>query len=232
MQAITVIDKNMPPQHNKLFHRLALTITSVSSFRFASVLAAALVLTGCASTGSNDDYAALDELLSQASNDYSYRTQSDPLGSYLANRSQNDISITYGSSKKDYGATGDGQEVVSTALSFLGVDYSFGGQSPKTGFDCSGLVSYVAEKSLGLKLPRQSAQMASYGESIKRNQLKEGDLVFFNTRGARFSHVGIYLGDNKFVHSPRTGAVVRVEDMTVSYWKKRYNGARRIVATN
>ena len=72
--------------------------------------------------------------------------------------------------------------------------------------------------------------MASFGESVKRSQLEEGDLVFFNTRGARFSHVGIYLGDNKFVHAPRTCAVVRVEDMTVSYWKKRYNGARRIIA--
>src|SRR5690606_20757438 len=86
----------------------------------------------------------------------------------------------------------------------------------------------AAEKSLGVKLPRTSREMASEGKSVKRNDLKRGDLVFFNTRGHRFSHVGIYLGDGKFVHAPRTGAVVRVEDMNIGYWRKRYNGARRL----
>lgn len=217
----------MPP-HRRFYQRLTSAFSASLVIRLAP-LCGALVLTGCASTGSNNDYAALDDLFSDLSSDYSYRTQSDPLGSYLANRAQGDIRISYGSDRHNQSAEA-GQEVVSTALSFLGVNYRFGGESPNTGFDCSGLVSYVAEKSLGLKLPRQSAQMASFGESVKRNQLEEGDLVFFNTRGARFSHVGIYLGDNKFVHAPRTGAVVRVEDMTVSYWKSRYNGARRIVA--
>lgn len=218
----------MFPLHH-LYARLKSTLSSATALRIAPVFAV-LVLTGCASTQSNNDYAALDDLFANLNDDYSYRTQSDPLGAYLANRS-NDIRMSHGPSNASIKPTADRQEVVNTALSFLGVDYRFGGQNPVTGFDCSGLVSYVAEKSLGLKLPRQSSEMASYGKSVKRNQLEEGDLVFFNTRGARFSHVGIYLGNNKFVHSPRTGSVVRVEDMTVSYWKQRYNGARRIVAT-
>lgn len=88
----------------------------------------------------------------------------------------------------------------------------------------------MAEKSLGLQLPRRSAEMARLGQSIKRNELQKGDLVFFNTSGKRNSHVGIYLGDNKFVHAPSTGSVVRVEDMTIAYWNKRYNGARRLAS--
>src|SRR5690606_26993730 len=118
--------------------------------------------------------------------------------------------------------------LASTALSVLGIKYLYGGDTPDTGFDCSGLVTYAAEKSLGLKLPRTSADQAKLGQSIKRDELKTGDLVFFNTRGRRFSHVGIYLGDRKFVHAPRTGSVVRIESMDVSYWQKRYNGARRL----
>src|SRR5690606_10588348 len=116
--------------------------------------------------------------------------------------------------------------LVGTALQVLGVKYKYGGESPNTGFDCSGLVGYAAEKSLGLKLPRRSADIAREGISVKRSELRKGDLVFFNTLGRRFSHVGIYLGDEKFVHAPRTGSVVRIEDMSASYWSKRYNGAR------
>ena len=122
--------------------------------------------------------------------------------------------------------------VVMSALTLLDTPYRYGGREPSTGFDCSGLVSYVAEKSLGLKLPRQSKDIAKEGTSVNRSELRKGDLVFFNTRGARFSHVGIYLGDDKFVHAPRTGAVVRVESMEVGYWKKRYNGARRLAAAD
>src|SRR3546814_3744724 len=84
-------------------------------------------------------------------------------------------------------------DLASTALSVLGIKYRYGGEAPNTGFDCSGLVIYAAEKSLGLKLPRRSAEIAQEGISVKRNELKRGALVFFNTRGHRFSHVGIYL---------------------------------------
>jgi cell wall-associated NlpC family hydrolase len=118
--------------------------------------------------------------------------------------------------------------MVSEALNYLGIRYRFGGTSPDTGFDCSGLVSYTVERSLGLKLPRNATEMAQQGIAVNKNELKAGDLVFFNTLGRRYSHVGIYLGDDRFVHSPSAGGVVRVESMAMTYWAKRYNGARRL----
>jgi len=118
--------------------------------------------------------------------------------------------------------------MVSEALNHLGIRYRFGGSSPDTGFDCSGLVAYSAERGLGLKLPRNAAEIARQGVAVAKNELKAGDLVFFNTMGRRYSHVGIYLGDDRFVHSPSAGGVVRVENMTMAYWSKRYNGARRL----
>lgn len=197
----------------------------------AAAVGAMILLSGCATTTQSTatrDQASLDELFVSlsATDNQRYRTQSDPLGAYLKNRAQSDI---YLAERQEQSTNSDFAEA---ALSFLGTKYRYGGSGPETGFDCSGLVGYAAEKSLGLKLPRQSAELAKEGESVNRNDLQKGDLVFFNTRGARFSHVGIYIGNNKFVHAPRTGAVVRVEDMTVSYWNKRYNGARRIAASN
>jgi len=118
-----------------------------------------------------------------------------------------------------------------TALKFLGVRYRFGGSDPKTGFDCSGLVTYAAEHSLGLKLPRRAADLAQQGKSVKRHELEVGDLVFFNTLGRRYSHVGIYVGDNQFVHAPTTGSRVRVERLNTRYWAQRYTGARRLDLT-
>ncbi|MGO3892013.1 MAG: C40 family peptidase [Paenalcaligenes sp.] len=197
----------------------------------AAAIGAMVLLSGCATTtqsSATNDQASLDELFVSlsATDNQRYRTQSDPLGAYLKNRAQSDI---YLAERQEQSTSNDFAEA---ALSFLGTKYRYGGSGPETGFDCSGLVGYAAEKSLGLKLPRQSAELAKEGESVNRNDLQKGDLVFFNTRGARFSHVGIYIGNNKFVHAPRTGAVVRVEDMTVSYWNKRYNGARRLAANN
>ena len=121
-------------------------------------------------------------------------------------------------------------ELVTNALGFLGVPYRRGGTSADTGFDCSGLVKTVYEDTLGMVLPRVASQQAASTEKIDRQELKPGDLVFFNTMRRAFSHVGIYIGDGKFVHAPRAGAEVRVESMSVAYWKKRFNGARRVLA--
>jgi cell wall-associated NlpC family hydrolase len=118
--------------------------------------------------------------------------------------------------------------LVSEALNNLGVPYRFGGTSPETGFDCSGLVAYSAERALNLKLPRNAIKMSEWGTLVDKNALKAGDLVFFNTRGRPYSHVGIYLGQNRFVHSPSAGGTVRVENMNRAFWRKRYNGARRL----
>lgn len=119
--------------------------------------------------------------------------------------------------------------LIDNAFGLLGVPYRRGGSSEATGFDCSGFVQTVYERTLGLVLPRSAAQQAAATQKIDFQDLKPGDLVFFNTMRRAFSHVGIYVGDGQFVHSPRTGAQVRVERMDIAYWKKRFNGARRVV---
>ena len=114
------------------------------------------------------------------------------------------------------------------ALTHLGVNYRYGGTSPSEGFDCSGLIHYSAQSSLGLRLPRRAADMARVGLKVDRNNLAVGDLVFFNTLGRRYSHVGVYLGNQMFVHAPSSGGEVRIESMSARYWAQRYNGARRL----
>lgn len=120
-------------------------------------------------------------------------------------------------------------DLVMSAMNFLGVPYRRGGNSEETGFDCSGFTRHIFEMSVGLVLPRRADEQASSNllTKITREELKPGDLVFFNTMRRTFSHVGIYLGDDKFIHSPRAGAEVRIEDMRQSYWSRRFTGARR-----
>ena len=125
--------------------------------------------------------------------------------------------------------TQSAQELVIKGLQFVGVRYRWGGTDPDTGLDCSGFVRHVFQESLGLMLPRSAKDMSQVGENVDNAELRPGDLVFFNTMRRTFSHVGIYLGNNQFLHSPRAGGEVRVEDIRQSYWVSRYNGARRIL---
>lgn len=124
---------------------------------------------------------------------------------------------------------GKTSDLVTTAMGLLGVPYRRGGNSAETGFDCSGFVRSIYSQTVGMVLPRRAAEQAAATQTIDKKELQPGDLVFFNTMRRTFSHVGIYIGDGKFVHSPRTGKTVRVENMQDSYWKKRFNGARRVV---
>ena len=119
-------------------------------------------------------------------------------------------------------------ELVVTAKGFLGAPYRAGGESGETGFDCSGCVRAIYGQTIGLILPRKAEQQAAATEKIERTELQPGDLVFFNTMRRAFSHVGIYVGEGKFIHSPKPGGEVRVEDMAVTYWNQRFNGARRV----
>ena len=128
----------------------------------------------------------------------------------------------------DSGMLGQAQEVVLRALSFIGVRYKWGGASPDTGFDCSGLIRYVYNQVTGQSLPGNAKEISQVGESIDRTDLRPGDLVFFNTLRRPFSHVGIYLGESRFVHAPSRGGKVEIVDMTERYWQSRYNGARRL----
>ncbi len=118
--------------------------------------------------------------------------------------------------------------MVEQAMGLLGVPYRRGGNNESTGFDCSGFVRHLYEKSVGQILPRRAVDQASVTEVIERDELKPGDLVFFNTMRRAFSHVGIYVGDGKFIHAPRAGKSVNVDDMRSAYWQKRCNGARRV----
>ena len=121
-------------------------------------------------------------------------------------------------------------ELVVTAMAFIGVPYRRGGSNATTGFDCSGFVRAIHEQTVGLVLPRRASEQAAATQAIPRHDLRPGDLVFFNTLKRTFSHVGIYVGDHKFIHSPKPGAQVRVEDMRGRYWSSRFDGARRVVA--
>lgn len=120
------------------------------------------------------------------------------------------------------------RELVIHALALIGVNYRFGGGTPDDGFDCSGLVSHVFQEVAGLVLPRNSQAMSKVGEKIDKTKLHPGDLVFFNTRRRPFSHVGIYIGEQRFVHAPSRDRAVEVSYMHERYWQKRYNGARRV----
>jgi hypothetical protein len=122
--------------------------------------------------------------------------------------------------------------LVVNAMGFLGVPYRRGGESADKGFDCSGFVRTVFDQTLGLLLPRNASQQAAATERINKSELQPGDLVFFNTMRRAFSHVGIYIGNNQFIHAPRPGADVRVESMNVPYWRRRFDGARRVEAAS
>jgi cell wall-associated NlpC family hydrolase len=186
--------------------------TTLRAFLRVRVLAACMgvfVLVGCASQdGSGNSQRAGD-----------WRDANDPIGAFASG------------AKYVPGVGVIDHPLATQALNQLGIQYKWGGKTPETGFDCSGLIVYSAQRSLGLRLPGRSDDIAKLGVTVKKSDLKVGDLVFFNTLGTRYSHVGVYLGQNKFVHAPRRGTVVRVEDMTLRYWTARYTGARRLDST-
>jgi len=119
-------------------------------------------------------------------------------------------------------------EALLQALLAIGLDYRYGGKSPSSGFDCSGLVAHVYRAAWGIQLPPNTAAQSKAGVPVSLAELQAGDLLFYDTLQRPYSHVGIYLGDGKFVHAPKTGAQVRVESLKSSYWAKRFDGARRI----
>ncbi|BCL75113.1 hypothetical protein JHS3_08490 [Jeongeupia sp. HS-3] len=128
-------------------------------------------------------------------------------------------------------AQGDGREVVMYSLGLLDVGYQFGGNNPEAGLDCSGLVRFVYKNALGVELPRTAADIASRTRPVNESKLQAGDLVFFNTLGRPYSHVGIYLGDGKFVHAPSSRGKIRVESMDLPYFASRFEGGRTVFAS-
>jgi cell wall-associated NlpC family hydrolase len=173
----------------------------------------AAILSGCAGLGGTQAGSGISGYSTA-----DWRNSADPIGSFLA-RSKNGAGLIAGDIN---------HPLALQALTQLGIRYRWGGKSPETGFDCSGLVLYSAQQSLGLKLPPRSYDIAMFGIEVPRTDLKVGDLVFFNTLGRRNSHVGVYLGEDQFVHSPAAGGVVRIENMNQAYWARRFDGARRL----
>ena len=119
-------------------------------------------------------------------------------------------------------------EALLQALLALGLDYRYGGKTPVTGFDCSGLVAHIYRQAWGMRLPHNTTAQSEAGVPVSLAELQAGDLVFYDTQKRPFSHVGIYLGDGRFVHAPKSGAQVRIESLQSAYWAQRYNGARRV----
>lgn len=121
---------------------------------------------------------------------------------------------------------GLGHEVTLYALGLIDTDYRFGGKNPEAGLDCSGMVSYIFGQAAGLKVSGSAADIARLGRPVSRAGLRPGDLVFFNTRNAPFTHVGIYIGDDRFVHAPSTHGRVRIDQMSARYFAQRFDAAR------
>ncbi len=126
------------------------------------------------------------------------------------------------------GAGNNPEDVVAYAKSLTGTPYHYGGDSPDTGFDCSGFVRHVYGRTLGVHLPHTARGISQVGKPVSASQLRPGDLVFYNTLHASYSHVGIYVGGRRFIHAPSSGKSVELADMNLDYWQARYNGARRI----
>ena len=147
----------------------------------------------------------------------------DELGSWLADKGLFSQMAQVGQS-----VTNKASELVVHAMGFLGVPYQRGGSTVETGFDCSGFVKAIFEQTIGMVLPRRAEQQAADTQRIDKKELVPGDLVFFNTMHRAFSHVGIYVGDGKFIHSPKPGAEVRIESLGAAYWNRRFDGARRV----
>lgn len=118
------------------------------------------------------------------------------------------------------------QDIVRHARQLIGTRYKYGGKSKQSGFDCSGMVSYVYKRTTDVSLNGRAADMARKGSKVPRHRLQAGDLVFFNTTGVRHSHVGIYIGNNHFIHAPRTGQRIRISRLDSSYYRTRFEQAR------
>ena len=122
----------------------------------------------------------------------------------------------------------EADQLIGSAMSLLGVAYRFGGTSPTTGMDCSAFMQYIFRRTMQVNLPRTSSEQAKVGTQVSRSALQPGDMVFFNTSGRRISHVGLYIGNDRFIHAPRTGKNIEITSLSNKYWTSRYVTARRV----
>ena len=142
------------------------------------------------------------------------------------------LSLSLGSTSAMAADDGFAQKLLGKAMQLIGVKYRFGGTSPETGLDCSGYVQYVFKNAVGVSLPRTASEQAHVGDVVGTSDMLPGDMVFFNTRGFSNSHVGIYVGNGMFVHSPNSRSQVRFDTLDSGYWKAHFTSARRISKGN
>ena len=152
----------------------------------------------------------------------------DALERLIRERTEHDgHSNSSSSGRRSSGSQDEAGDLIMNAMSLIGLSYRFGGNSPTQGLDCSGFMQYIFKRSMGITLPRTSAEMATVGQQVDRANLKPGDMVFFGG-GGRVSHVGMYIGNDRFIHAPRTGRDIEITSMNGNYWKNRYITARRV----
>jgi len=152
----------------------------------------------------------------------------DALERLIRERTEHDgHSNSSSSGRRSSGSQDEAGDLIMNAMSLIGLSYRFGGNSPTQGLDCSGFMQYIFKRSMGITLPRTSAEMAAVGQQVDRANLKPGDMVFFGS-GGRVSHVGMYIGNDRFIHAPRTGRDIEITSMNGNYWKSRYITARRV----
>ncbi len=152
----------------------------------------------------------------------------DALERLIRERTEHDgHSNSSSSGRRSSGSQYEAGDLIMNAMSLIGLSYRFGGNSPTQGLDCSGFMQYIFKRSMGITLPRTSAEMATVGQQVDRANLKPGDMVFFGS-GGRVSHVGMYIGNDRFIHAPRTGRDIEITSMNGNYWKSRYITARRV----
>ena len=152
----------------------------------------------------------------------------DALERLIRERTEHDgHSNSSSSGRRSSGSQDEAGDLIMNAMSLIGLSYRFGGNSPTQGLDCSGFMQHIFKRSMGITLPRTSAEMATVGQQVARANLKPGDMVFFGS-GGRVSHVGMYIGNDRFIHAPRTGRDIEITSMNGNYWKSRYITARRV----
>ena len=152
----------------------------------------------------------------------------DALERLIRERTEHDgHSNSSSSGRRSSGSQDEAGDLIMNAMSLIGLSYRFGGNSPTQGLDCSGFMQYIFKRSMGITLPRTSAEMATVGQQVDRANLKPGDMVFFGS-GGRVSHVGMYIGNDRFIHAPRTGRDIEITSMNGNYWKSCYITARRV----
>ena len=203
---------------------LGLFVLFSSANTWADNIAESNQITNVSNTSNNDNQA----VETNVANDNNSQKTNPTDNSSVATHSENTNNNTSNSgtiSKQNQDAIGN---MLLQSVSLMGIAYKWGGNTPNTGMDCSGFVRYVFQKSLGINLPRTAAEMAKVGKRISPDQLQPGDLIFFNTRRGSNTHIGIYLGGNKFIQSPRTGENIQISDLS-GYWMQHFNGAKRVV---